>query len=115
LKYVIVYIAMKLKKDKKLHIRRLEKIEIINAFKVMGNEYRLNMLLALKKFPHISLDQVNKHVGGDIKNISMHMQKIHNAGLVFKKYEGRFVKHSLTEYGKRAIQSFQLFERDLDL
>ncbi len=106
---------MKLKKDKKLHIRRLEKIEIIEAFKMMGNEYRLNMLLALKKYPNINLEQVNNHVGGDFKNIAMHMQKLYKAGLVFKKYEGRFVHHFLTEYGKRAVQSFELFEQKLNI
>jgi len=108
-------IDMKLKKDKKLHIRRLEKIEIIEAFKMLGNEYRLNMLLALKKFPNISLEQVNGHVGGDFKNIAMHMQKLNKAGLVYKKYEGRFVHHSLTEYGKRAVQSFELFQKELHI
>jgi len=106
---------MKLVKDQKLHIRRLSKIEIINAFKVMGNEYRMNMLLALKQSPGLNLDQVNGVVGGEFKNISTHMKKLASSGLVHKKYKGVYVQHFLTEYGKRAVQSFEEFTKPLSL
>ena len=106
---------MKFKKDEKLHIHRLEKNEIIVAFKVMGNEYRMNMLLSLQNNSGISLDQINGLVGGEFKNISTHMKKLHQAGLVFKKYKGKHVQHSLTEYGKRAIFAFNLFSKDLNI
>ena len=106
---------MKLVKDKKSHLRRLEKIEIINAFKIMGNEYRMNMLLVLEKNPNLTLDQINGLVGGEFKNISTHMKKLATAGLVHKKYKGTYVQHLLTEYGKRAVQTFELFSKELKL
>ena len=106
---------MKLIKNKKKHIRRLEKLEIINAFKVMGNTYRMNMLLVLKNKPGLTLDQINGLVGGEFKNISIHMKKLSTAGLVNKKYKGVYVQHTLTEYGKRAVISFELFSKDLNL
>tara|TARA_B100001179_G_C18558264_1_gene389257 strand:+ start:376 stop:696 length:321 start_codon:yes stop_codon:yes gene_type:complete len=106
---------MKFKKDRKLHIRRLDKVETIHAFKMMGNEYRMNMLLLLKEHPHLTLDQINEHVGGDFKNISTHMKKLSTAGLVDKKYLGNYVQHTLTEYGKRSVQCYNLFLKELDI
>ncbi len=103
---------MKFKKDKKLHIRRLGKIEIIYAFKVMGNEYRMNMLLALENNAGLTLEQLNRLVGGEFKNISTHMKKLSHSGLVRKKYQGKHVQHFLTEYGKRAIHAFNTFSRE---
>lgn len=105
---------MKFKKDKKLHIRRLEKIEIVHAFKSMGNQYRMNMLLTLGIKKDLTLDQINQTVGGEFKNISAHMKKLTAAGLVDKKYEGNYVKHSLTQYGERAVHSYNLFLKELD-
>ena len=104
---------MKLNKDTKKHIRRLEPIEIINAFKVMGNNYRMNMILILKNKPGITLDQINELVGGEFKNISTHMKKISHAGLVNKNYKGKHVQHTLTEYGKRAVSAYELFTQEL--
>ncbi len=106
---------MKFKKDKKLYIRRLNKIEVIHAFKIMGNEYRMNMLLVLGKYSGLNLDQLNQYVGGEFKNISIHMKKLAEAGLVYKKYKGTSVQHFLTEYGKRSVVAFELFSKELDL
>lgn len=106
---------MKFKKDKKLHIRRLEKNEIIEAFKMMGNEYRMNILLLLKEKPGLTLDQINTNVGGDIKNIFMHTKKLYVSGLIHKKGEGPFVHHFLSLYGRRAVQSFIIFSKNLDV
>lgn len=111
----ILYSGMKFKKDKKLHIRRLEKREIIEAFKMLGNEYRMNMILTLNKESGLTLDQINERVGGDFKNISMHMKKLSSAGLVHKYYEGTYVHHILTEYGKRSVTAFENFSKELSL
>ena len=103
---------MRLKKDPKKHLRRFEKQEILDAFKMLGNEYRMNVLLALKRYPNITLEQINDHVGGDFKNIHVHVKKLSIAGLVNKKYKGNHVQHTLSEYGKVAVDCFHRFEKD---
>ena len=100
---------MKLKKDTKRHIQRFGDYETTNAFKMMGNDYRMNILLVLRDHPGLTLDQINQQVGGDIKNIHSHTKKLFNAGLIHKRYQGNAVQHTLSGYGKVALKAFSLF------
>ena len=102
---------MKLIKDKKKHLRTLEGDDLVYALKMLGNKYRLNMLVLLSTNPGLTLDQINEKVGGDFKNISMHMTKLSKSGLVYKNHKGKYVLHSLTRYGTVAVKSFRLFQQ----
>jgi len=103
---------MRANKDLKKHIHRFDDYDIIEAFKALGNKYRLAIILELKRRPDITLEQINQHVGGEFKNISFHTRKLFIAGLVSKKYKGMFIEHKLTEYGKIAIKAYELFTKD---
>jgi predicted transcriptional regulator len=103
---------MKSIKDRKKHLRRFESDDIVNAFKMMGNGYRMDILNILSKNPGLSLDQINQHVGGDIKNIHAHTKKLHMAGLIHKKNKGVAVQHILSSYGQYSTQAYKLFTKD---
>ncbi len=103
---------MKFKKDLRKHIHRFDTYDIVQAFKIMGNQYRMNILLALEKQSNITLDQINGLVGGEFKNISAHTKKLFEAGLIEKKYIGVAVQHKLSEYGKVAVKVFRIFQKD---
>ena len=103
---------MKLNKDQKKHIHRFNQYDTVQAFKVMGNLYRINILLLLDKKPGLTLDQINGVVGGEFKNISAHSSKLSNAGLIQKKYKGAAVLHTLSEYGRIAVSAYKSFQKD---
>jgi predicted transcriptional regulator len=104
---------MKTKKDFKKHIRKFDEYDIIQAFKSMGNAYRMNILIKLEKNPKMTLDQITRSVGGDFKNNSFHTRKLFLAGLINKKYKGAAVQHTLSDYGKVALKAYYLFKKNL--
>ena len=103
---------MKLKKDLKKHLYRFSDEDILIAFKMMSNKYRMNILLTLLEHPDLSLDQINGLIGGEFKNISFHSRKLYQAKLISKRNKGMYTQHRLTEYGKKAVKSFLDFQKD---
>ncbi|MBI2049167.1 MAG: winged helix-turn-helix transcriptional regulator [Parcubacteria group bacterium] len=78
--------------------------------KGMSNHYRIEILLLVSKNSGITLDGIIKSLGANKKTLGEHTRRLMNAGLVNKKYRGKFVEHSLSPYGKtfvRFLQSFQ--------
>jgi len=103
---------MKLKKDLKKHKCRFGDYDILDAFKMMGNRYRMNILLVLDDNSNLTLDQINGLVGGEFKNIHVHAKKLHLYGLINKKYVGVSVQHTISEYGKVAVFCYNKFLKD---
>jgi DNA-binding MarR family transcriptional regulator len=91
-----------------------ELIEIQQMFKMMGNDYRMRIMILLGQQDNLSLDQINEFVGGDFPNISSHTKKLESAGLLSKKYKNRFVLHSLTQNGKRALKALDQFNYSIE-
>lgn len=78
--------------------------------KGMANHYRIEILLLLAEQEGITLDGIIKEIGANQKTISEHTRRLYNAGLINKKYRGKFVEHSLSPYGRtfvRFLKSFQ--------
>ena len=78
--------------------------------KGMANHYRIEILLFIAVREKLTLEDIIDMVGANAKTIGEHTRRLHHAGLVNKKYRGKFVEHSLSPYGKmfvRFLQSFQ--------
>ena len=78
--------------------------------KGMANHYRIEILLLIAKHQPITLDSIVKTIGANDRTIGEHTRRLYIAGLVNKKYRGRYVEHVLSPYGKifvRFLESFQ--------
>ena len=116
--FVSIGIYMKtpqrIKKDNEFRDPRLSLIEVQEIFKMMGNHYRLKILIELGKQKNLTLDQINQSVGGDFANISAHTKKMQKAGLIKKKYQDVHVLHTLTLNGRRALQALDKFNYSIE-
>ncbi len=78
--------------------------------KGMANHYRIEILLLIAECRVITLDGIIKAVGANEKTLGEHTRRLYQAGLVNKRYRGKFVEHTLSPYGKtfvRFLKSFQ--------
>ena len=78
--------------------------------KGMANHYRIEILLLIAARKMLTLEDIIKTVGANKKTLGEHTRRLFLAGLVNKKYRGKFVEHTLSPYGKtfvRFLKSFQ--------
>lgn len=82
--------------------------------KGIANHYRIEILLILAKQENITLEEIIEAVNANGKTIGEHVGRLFTAGLVNKKYRGKFVEHSLTPYGKTFVKFLEAFRRISD-
>ena len=78
--------------------------------KGIANHYRIAIVLLIADYDGISLDGIVTALEANPKTIGEHTRRLCAAGLVDKKYQSRFVAHSLSPYGKlfvRFVKGFQ--------
>ena len=78
--------------------------------KGMANHYRIEILLLVAERNGITLEDIAETLSANEKTIGEHTRRLYQAGLLNKKYRGRFVEHTLSPYGKtfvRFLASFQ--------
>ena len=78
--------------------------------KGMANHHRIEILLLLAERDGATLDDMIKTLDANPTTIGEHARRLHQAGLINKRYRGKFVEHSLSPYGKlfvRFLKSFQ--------
>lgn len=75
--------------------RKLERI-----LKGCANHRRVEILSLLKCEPELTLEQIAEHLGIDFRVASEHLRRMVSGGLVLKRYEGRYVRHALTDRAK---------------
>ena len=78
--------------------------------KGMANHYRIEILLIIAERDGITLEDIVEALGANEKTIGEHARRLYQAGLLNKKYRGKFVEHTLSPYGKifvRFLKSFQ--------
>lgn len=78
--------------------------------KGMANHYRIEILLLIAAREAITLDGIIETIGANEKTLGEHTRRLHQAGLVNKRYRGKFVEHTLSPYGRtfvRFLKSFQ--------
>ena len=78
--------------------------------KGMSNHYRIEILLLIAESGGITLENIIKAIGANEKTLGEHTRLLHQAGLINKRYRGKFVEHTLSPYGKafsRFLKTFQ--------
>ena len=78
--------------------------------KGVANHRRIEILLLVAARGHITLEDIAATLNANEKTIGEHTRRLHQAGLVEKKYRGKFVEHTLSPYGRifvRFLKSFQ--------
>ncbi|MFH0928163.1 MAG: winged helix-turn-helix domain-containing protein [bacterium] len=71
--------------------------------KGVANHHRIEILLIISDSEGITLEDIVEAVGANEKTIGEHTRRLQLAGLVDKQYLGRFVRHSLSPYGKTFV------------
>jgi Mn-dependent DtxR family transcriptional regulator len=90
--------------------KEAKKIKLIERFLKGGaNHYRIEILLLMEVRPNITLETITEFLHANIKTISEHTRRLHQAGLVNKKYKGRSVEHSLTPMGQKICNFIKTF------
>jgi DNA-binding transcriptional ArsR family regulator len=78
--------------------------------KGLANHRRLEILDLVAKEKEINLGDIAESLNCNMKTISVHTQRLVQAGLLSKKYQGRTVVHSLSPYGEKFHQFLSKFE-----
>lgn len=79
--------------------------------KGMANHYRIDILLLVAERGGITLEDIVESLGANEKTIGEHTRRLYLAGLINKKYRGKFVEHTLSPYGKTFVQFLKSFQR----
>ena len=79
--------------------------------KGMANHYRIEILLLIAKRDGITLQDIVETLGANEKTIGEHTLRLYQAGLLNKKYRGKFVEHTLSPYGKTFVRFLKSFQR----
>ena len=77
--------------------------------KGMANHYRIEILLLIAERDGITLDGIVETIGANEKTLGEHARRLVIAGLVNKKYRGKFVEHTLSPYGKSFVKFIHSF------
>ena len=77
--------------------------------KGMANHYRIEILLLIAERDGITLDGIVETIGANEKILGEHTRRLVVAGLVNKKYRGKFVEHTLSPYGKSFVKFIHSF------
>lgn len=85
--------------------------QIERHIKGVANHRRIEILLLIAGREGITLDEIIGQVDANPKTIGEHTRRLHNAGLVEKNYSGRFIKLSLSPYGKIFIKFIKEFQK----
>lgn len=78
--------------------------------KGIANHHRIEILLLVAEQDGATLEDIIRELGANKKTLSEHTRRLNQAGLLNKRYRGKFVEHSLSPYGKlfvRFLKSFQ--------
>lgn len=78
--------------------------------KGIANHYRIEILLLIAENDGITLEGIVESLDANGRTIGEHTRRLHRAGLIQKKYKGKFVEHTLSPYGKifaKFLRSFQ--------
>ncbi|MDO8424050.1 MAG: winged helix-turn-helix domain-containing protein [bacterium] len=78
--------------------------------KGVANHHRIEIILLIARDPRITLEDIAENLNANEKTISEHARRLHQAGLINKKYRGRSVEHTLSPYGKTFVQFLKSFQ-----
>lgn len=79
--------------------------------KGMANHYRIEILLLVGEREGITLDEIIETLKANSKTIGEHTRRLCQAGLLNKKYRGKFVEHALSPYGRKFVRFLKSFQQ----
>ena len=79
--------------------------------KGMSNHYSIEILLLIAERDGITLEDIVETLGANEKTIGEHTRRLYQAGLLNKKYRGKFVEHTLSPYGKTFVRFLRSFQK----
>lgn len=79
--------------------------------KGISNHYRIELLLLIQARAPITLEDLVYELKASEKTLSEHTRRLVQAGLIQKRYRGRYVEHSLSPYGKSFVQFLKNFQK----
>ena len=79
--------------------------------KGVANHHRIDILLLIARHESITLEGIVEALNANGKTIGEHTRRLHHAGLIDKKYKGKFVEHMLSPYGKIFVQFLKSFQK----
>ena len=85
--------------------------QIERHLKGIANHYRIEILLLIAERNGITLEDIVEGLGANEKTIGEHTRRLYQAGLLNKKYRGKFVEHTLSPYGKTFVRFLQSFRQ----
>lgn len=78
--------------------------------KGMANHYRIRILLLVAERDGITLENIIEVIEANGKTLGEHTRRLYQAGLINKKYRGKFVEHTLSPYGKTFVKFLKSFQ-----
>ena len=78
--------------------------------KGVANHYRIEILFLVAERAGITLADIIEALGANEKTIGEHTRRLLYAGLINKKYRGKFVEHALSPYGKTFFSFLKSFQ-----
>ena len=78
--------------------------------KGISNHYRIEILLLIAAREKITLEEIVREIEANEKTVGEHTRRLFLAGLINKRYRGRFVEHSLSPYGKHFVRFLKAFQ-----
>ncbi len=78
--------------------------------KGIANHYRIEILLLIAVREKITLEEIVETLRANEKTIGEHTRRLYLAGLINKKYRGKFVEHSLSPYGSTFVSFVKSFQ-----
>jgi DNA-binding MarR family transcriptional regulator len=78
--------------------------------KGMANHYRIEILLLIARSEGITLEDIIAKLKANEKTLGEHTRRLHLAGLINKKYRGKFVEHTLSPYGRTFVKFLKSFQ-----
>ena len=79
--------------------------------KGISNHYRIEILLLIAERDGITLEDIVEELSANEKTIGEHTRRLYLAGLINKKYNGKFVEHALSPYGKTFVHFLKSFQQ----
>jgi len=96
--FVVLLIDMKTTRQMERHIKGI------------ANHHRIAILLLIAENKRITLEKIVEKIRANEKTIGEHTRRLVTAGLVDKEYNGKFVEHMLTPYGRMFVNFLLKFQ-----
>lgn len=78
--------------------------------KGIANHYRVEILFLIARSRGITLEDIVGALGANQKTLSEHTRRLYHAGLINKRYRGKFVEHTLSPYGRAFVGFLKSFK-----